>query len=81
MLLSDEFEETLAAARAGHGSALGELYREIHPRVFRYLRALEPSEAEDLASDVWLDLSGTLRGSRATSGAFAPSPSPSRGDG
>jgi RNA polymerase sigma-70 factor (ECF subfamily) len=61
MLLSDDFEETLAAARAGHGSALGELYREIHPRVFRYLRALEPGEAEDLASDVWLDLSSALR--------------------
>jgi RNA polymerase sigma-70 factor (ECF subfamily) len=55
------FEEVLAAARAGHGSALGELFQDLHPRVFRYLRALERSEAEDLASDVWLDVTSALR--------------------
>lgn len=57
-----DFDVTLADARAGHGSALGELFRDLHPRVVRYLRALEPGEAEDLASDVWLDVAAALRG-------------------
>jgi RNA polymerase sigma-70 factor (ECF subfamily) len=60
MSAADGFEQLLDAARAGHGSALGELFHDIHPRVFRYLRAIEPSEAEDLASDTWLALSATL---------------------
>jgi RNA polymerase sigma-70 factor (ECF subfamily) len=55
-----EFEERLAAAQSGHGSALGELFHDLHPRVFRYLRALEPREAEDLASDTWLALANAL---------------------
>jgi RNA polymerase sigma-70 factor, ECF subfamily len=57
-----EFQQTLADAQAGHGSALGELFHDLHPRILRYLRALEPSEAEDLASDAWLDLASALRG-------------------
>jgi RNA polymerase sigma-70 factor (ECF subfamily) len=60
MLPFEDFERTLAAARAGHGSALGELFHDLHPRIFRYLRALEPGEAEDLASDTWLDVAGVL---------------------
>jgi RNA polymerase sigma-70 factor (ECF subfamily) len=60
MLLSEDFERTIAAARAGHGSALADLYHDLHPRVFRYLRALEPNEAEDLASDVWLSVTDAL---------------------
>jgi RNA polymerase sigma-70 factor (ECF subfamily) len=60
MTPSGDFDERLVAARVGHGWALSELFHDLHPRVFRYLRALEPSEAEDLASDTWLDLVGTL---------------------
>jgi RNA polymerase sigma-70 factor (ECF subfamily) len=57
---STEFEELLADAQAGHGSALGELFHDLHPRVFRYLRALEPNEAEDIASDTWLAVAKAL---------------------
>jgi RNA polymerase sigma-70 factor (ECF subfamily) len=60
MALPDEFDRTLAAARAGHGSALGELFHDLYPRVLRYLRAFEPNEAEDLASETWLDVSTML---------------------
>jgi RNA polymerase sigma-70 factor (ECF subfamily) len=52
----DRFEALLLDARRGEVRALEELYLRIHPRVLRYLRALEPHEAEDLASDAWLDL-------------------------
>jgi RNA polymerase sigma-70 factor, ECF subfamily len=50
-----QFESVLVAARAGAEWALTSLYREFHPPLLRYLRAQEPAEAEDLASDVWLD--------------------------
>lgn len=56
----EDFDQRLVAARAGHGWALSELFHDLHPRVFRYLRALEPSEAEDLASDTWLDIAAAL---------------------
>ena len=36
------------------------LYREISPRLRRYLRAVEPHEADDLAADVWLAIAGLL---------------------
>ena len=61
MSLPEDFERTLEEARDGHGSALGELFRELYPRILRYLRALEPGEAEDLASEAWLDLANALR--------------------
>ena len=56
-----DFERTLGEAQASHGSALGELFYDLHPRILRYLRALEPAEAEDLASDTWLDVASALR--------------------
>ncbi len=62
MALADDFEQTLEQAREGHGSALGELFRDLYPRILRYLRALEPREAEDLASDAWLDVANALGG-------------------
>ena len=36
------------------------LYREISPRLGRYLRSAEPHEADDLAADVWLAIAGLL---------------------
>jgi RNA polymerase sigma-70 factor, ECF subfamily len=50
------FESTIEHAREGDRPALAELYRELHPPILRYLRALEPAEGEDLASEVWLDV-------------------------
>lgn len=55
-----DFQQTLADAQAGHGTALGELFHDLHPRILRYLRALEPAEAEDLASEVWLGVIANL---------------------
>jgi RNA polymerase sigma-70 factor (ECF subfamily) len=51
-----DFEAVLVAARTGQGWALTALYRALYPRILRYLRAVEPTEAEDLASDTWLDI-------------------------
>jgi RNA polymerase sigma-70 factor (ECF subfamily) len=70
----ERFEEILDAAREGDRWALAELYRSVHPRVLRYLRALEPTDAEDLASEAWLDLAAALdrfRGDERALRAFA----------
>jgi RNA polymerase sigma-70 factor, ECF subfamily len=61
MTLDHRFQRTLEAARAGAGGALADLYRELHPRVLRYLRVMEPDEYEDLAADVWLETSDALQ--------------------
>lgn len=55
-----DFQRTLADARAGQGTALGELFRDVYPRVVRYLSAFEPGEADDLGSDTWIDVVGAL---------------------
>ena len=68
------FEGVLSAARAGEGWALAELFRDLHPRVLRYLRTVSPDEAEDLTSDTWLDVVRALerfRGSEADLRALA----------
>jgi RNA polymerase sigma-70 factor, ECF subfamily len=54
------FERVLAAARAGEGWALAELFRDLHPRVRRYLTSLAPTIADDVASDTWLDVVRSL---------------------
>lgn len=58
----DEFEARLVAAREGSERALTALYRALYPRIVAYLRAVEPADADDLASDTWLDIArGLLR--------------------
>lgn len=54
------FPQTLADARAGRGSALGELFHDLFPRVVRYFTAFEPSRADELASDTWIDVVTSL---------------------
>src|SRR5215210_3098119 len=69
-----DFEAALAGARNGEGWALTELYRVLYRPLVRYLRAVEPVEAEDLACDTWLDVVRGLRrfrGDEAALRAFA----------
>ena len=54
------FEEALAAARDGSPWALGWLYRRFQPGLLRMLAVIAPHQAEDLASDVWLEVAGAL---------------------
>lgn len=54
------FAAVLAAARQGEPWALTTLFRELQPRLLRFLRARDASQAEDLASEVWLDVAGGL---------------------
>jgi len=65
-----DFEGTLAAAQARDEQALRVLFVTHHPRLLRFLRALEPRAADDLAGDVWLAVARHLAGFEGDEAAF-----------
>ena len=54
MSIGADFDAVLVAAQTGGEWAVAVLYRDVNPRLLRYLRAKAPDVAEDLASEVWL---------------------------
>jgi RNA polymerase sigma-70 factor, ECF subfamily len=70
MSLEGEFPPVLAAARVGAEWALTAIYRDLQPRLLRYLRAHEPAAAEDLASEVWLGVAEGLHRFEGDEDAF-----------
>ncbi len=56
------FEQTLADARSGDEQAFATLWRTLHPPLVRYLRVFAPKIADDVASEVWLQVVRGLRG-------------------
>jgi RNA polymerase sigma-70 factor (ECF subfamily) len=64
--LGDSSGDTvLAAARRGDEDAFRALYRDIQPKLLRYLQVLVGADAEDVASDSWLQIArdlGSFRG-------------------
>jgi RNA polymerase sigma-70 factor, ECF subfamily len=66
----DEFEARLVAALEGSEWALTGLYRAVYPRIVAYLRGVEPADADDLASDTWLDVARGLERFRGDERAF-----------
>ena len=50
----------LAAAQRGDPDAFRVLYRDTQPRVLRYLHALVGGDAEDVASETWLQVARDL---------------------
>ncbi len=68
----DGFPVVLAAARAGEAWAAEAIFRDLQPRLLRFLRSAEPRAADDLAGELWLavakglgDFSGELADLRA----------------
>lgn len=53
-------DEVIARAKWGDRVALGEIFREHHPAILRYLKGLATSNAEDVASQVWVDAASSL---------------------
>src|ERR1017187_9720469 len=49
-----DLASALADAQSGDSDAFRALYRHIQPRLLRYLRALVGDDAEDVASEAWL---------------------------
>ena len=48
------FDELLAGVANGDPHAVEELFRELQPRLLRFLRSQESRAADDIAADVWL---------------------------
>ncbi len=61
-----DLEAALAGSARGDEAALTVLYRELNPRLLRYLRHHAGPVAEDLASEVWLALAPKLDGFTGT---------------
>ena len=60
MTLGDDFGATLSAAQAGAEWALTSMYQDLHPLLLRYLKAQDPREADDLASETWVHAASAL---------------------
>ena len=60
----------LAAAQQGDTEAFRVLYRDIQPRLVRYLRALVGEDAEDVASETWLQVARDLGGFQGSYDGF-----------
>lgn len=63
-----DFDQSLAAAQSGDEDGFAMLWREFHPPLIRYLRALARDGADDVASECWLQVVRSLnnfRGDRA----------------
>ena len=54
------FNAALEGLRDGDSRATEWLFRKLQPPLLRYLRAREPSFADDLAAEVWLGVSRAL---------------------
>ena len=57
-----ELGEALARAQRGDAEAFRLLYRDLQPRLLRYLHALAGQDAEDIASETWLQVTRDLAG-------------------
>jgi RNA polymerase sigma-70 factor, ECF subfamily len=69
-VLGREFSEMLRRAAKGDGAAFGELWRDTHPLLLRYLRLSAGDAAEDLASDVWLEVARRIARFRGSEPEF-----------
>ncbi len=68
--MEQRFDSVLSAARTGAEWAWAELYREHAPAVLGYLRARRAPDADDLLSEVFLQLARDLPGFEGDVGAF-----------
>jgi RNA polymerase sigma-70 factor (ECF subfamily) len=51
---AEPLDDALRRARAGDESGFAELWRELHPRLLRYLRVRSRGSYEDVAAETWL---------------------------
>jgi RNA polymerase sigma-70 factor, ECF subfamily len=58
--VGESFDDVLAAARTGAEWAMAVLYRSLQPRLLRFLGARAPQDAEDIASQAWLEVARGL---------------------
>ncbi|MDF1602300.1 sigma-70 family RNA polymerase sigma factor [Nocardioides sp. YIM 152315] len=63
-----DLEHALVAARAGDEVGFAALWRDLHPRLIRYLRVRGDDGAEDLAAETWMHV---VKGLAAFEGGMA----------
>ncbi len=56
MVTTDDLGGALARARSGDEAGFLELWHELQPRLLRYLRVLACDDADDVASETWLQV-------------------------
>jgi RNA polymerase sigma-70 factor (ECF subfamily) len=65
-----DLSEAVRAAQQGDEQAFRVLYRDMQPRLLRYLRTMVADEAEDVASEAWLHITRDLAGFSGDSDGF-----------
>lgn len=65
-----DLADAVSQAQLGDPDAFRVLYRDIQPRILRYLTALVGRDAEDVASDTWLHVARDLHGFHGDSDGF-----------
>jgi RNA polymerase sigma-70 factor, ECF subfamily len=65
-----DLSAAVEAARHGDEQAFGVLYRAVQPGLLRYLRGLVGYDAEDVASEVWLQIARDIRSFREEGAGF-----------
>jgi RNA polymerase sigma-70 factor (ECF subfamily) len=65
-----DLSSVVRAARGGDQEAFRMLYREVQPGLVRYLRGLVGDDAEDLASETWLQIARDIRSFRDEGAGF-----------
>ncbi len=63
-------DEAVRRAQGGDAGAFRLLYRDLQPRLLRYLHALVSQDAEDIASETWLQVTRDLAGFTGTYDGF-----------
>lgn len=58
--MNEASDSDVNAALDGDEAAFRRLYRDVQPRLLRYLRTLAGDEAEDLAAETWLHIARDL---------------------
>ena len=65
-----DLADAVGRAQQGDAEAFRLLYRDIQPRLLRYLHALAGQDAEDIASETWLQVTRDLPGFTGTYDGF-----------
>ncbi len=66
----DDLSSAVLAARDGDERAFRVVYGAVQPGLLRYVRALVGADAEDVASEAWLQIVRDLRSSHGDGAAF-----------
>lgn len=65
-----DLDAVVRAACAGDDDAFGAVYRAVQPGLLRYLRALVGQDAQDVASEAWLQIARDIRTFRGEGAGF-----------